>query len=93
MGANGTEGAPGIAWRTELAPGDLISVEGATPEGVTGWNVYVGIGDGTPLLQNDAPLQTGKSWMVPASLRAGRALRAGQDPDYFVVERRILPRW
>lgn len=92
VAADGTEGAPGPEWRTDLAPGDVVCAPGGAPEVAKGWNVYIGIGGGTPLLQNDRPLPLGESWRVPQELNAGRPVGAGQWPDYYVVERRILPR-
>jgi hypothetical protein len=89
---DGTEGSPSAEAYVDLAPGDVLSPGGPVPEGVSGWNIYVGIGDAVSLLQNERPLSVGVSWQVPRTLEPGRAVRDRQDPDYFVVERRILPR-
>ena len=89
---DGSEGAPNQEMRVDLAPGDVVSPGGAPPEGVSGWNVYIGIGEGSALLQTERPVPVGVSWQVPWNLEAGRPVRERQEPDFFVVERRILPR-
>lgn len=89
---DGTEGAPSRELHVDLAPGDVLTPGGPAPEGVSGWNVYIGIGDGTALLQTERPVALGVSWQMPRTLEAGAAVRERPDPDFFVVERRILPR-
>lgn len=92
VGPDGTEGSAGPALRVDAAPGDIISAPWPAPQGVGKWNVYVGIGDGTPLLQNETPLNADTSWRVPEVLNAGRPVREGQDPDFYVVQRQSVPR-
>lgn len=92
VAGDGTEGSTSPAYRLDAAPGDIVSAPWPVPNRVTGWNVYVGIGDGTPLLQNETPLSVKASWRLPVTLNAGRPVRDGQDPDFYVVERRMIPR-
>jgi hypothetical protein len=92
VAADGTEGSASPAYCIDASPGDVVPAPWPVPNGVTGWNVYVGIGDGTPLLQNERPMSVDASWTIPATLNTGRSVRDGQDPDFYVVERRIIPR-
>jgi hypothetical protein len=93
VGPNATEGAASDEFRLDLGPDDVVRMTGTAPE-VAGWNVYAAP-VGSPLsLQNDVPMDINGVWTWPPSgLREGRQLiAAGQPADYFVVERRILPR-
>jgi hypothetical protein len=91
VNAGGIEGAPSDLWYDSLGAGDRITVTGPTPSGVAGWNVYIALGDGTPLQQNAAPLAADAAWtMIEGALEQGKAVIEGQTPDYIVVERRIL---
>jgi hypothetical protein len=93
VNGQGAEGAPSDVWNAPLAPGDQVTVSVPAPAGIAGWNIYVALADGTPLLQNAALLPPGAGWTMPlGSLASGRPILEGQPPDYIVVERRILPR-
>ncbi len=93
LNADGAEGAPSDVWHAALGSGDRIAVTGYVPGGATGWNVYLAVDPGTPLLQNAAPLSPEAAYVHPGgSLRQGKVLLEGQSPDYIVVERRTLLR-
>ena len=93
VNAQSAEGAPSDIWHAALGPGDQIAVPGPVPAGVIGWNIYLGQGDGSPLLQNSPPLPPDALWTNSGGpLRQGKPILEGQPPDYIVVERRILPR-
>jgi hypothetical protein len=93
VNGQGAEGAPGDTWHAALGPGDQIAVPGPVPDGVSGWNLYMGLGDGTPLLQNSPPIDPEVTWTNSGGdLRQGKPIVDGRLPDYIVVERRILPR-
>jgi hypothetical protein len=93
VNGEGAEGAPSDVWHAPLAPGDQVTVPCPPPAGIVGWNSYVALAGNTPTLQNSAPLAPAAGWEMPlGSLASGRPILEGQPPDYFVVERRILPR-
>jgi hypothetical protein len=65
----------------------------ATPEGVTGWNVYVGGVSGEGARQNAEPLAAGLSWVMPETgLAAGPAAGEGQGPELFKAIPKFLQR-
>jgi hypothetical protein len=93
--ASGAEGEPSevAAHSSEPGLGGLSVTAPAAPNGVVGWNVYVGVEEGEETLQNGAPLAIGVSWVTSAgSLTAGRRPGRGQEPDRFVVDRQELRR-
>lgn len=57
------------------------------------WDVYAGSGPDNMTLQNQAPLPITSTWMVPTTgLSTGRPPTDGQSPEWWVVDRRVLPR-
>jgi len=64
-----------------------------TPEGIAGWNVYIGASSGAITRQNSAPLTPGAAWIQPETgLIAGEPLGDGQPPDLFKTVPRFLQR-
>jgi hypothetical protein len=94
LAAEGAEGAPSAEAAMETADNQALRVTPpAAPPGVTGWNVYVGTESGGATRQNSAPLETGQSWVMPATgLVAGAAAGNGQEPDLFKTLPRFLQR-
>jgi hypothetical protein len=65
----------------------------AWPEGVTGWNVYVGQKRGEALLQNTGALVLGEAWVMPETgVAAGAPIGDGQPADMFLTAPRYLQR-
>lgn len=93
MTAKGGEGAPGKAWQTAMGPGDQVIAPLPAPDGVTGWNVYIGVGDAIPMKQNSDSVPLDAAWTLPAEIaHSGAPISDGQKADMLVVERRIIPR-
>lgn len=90
---SGAQGAPSDPVQLSLGAGDQVFPPVNAPEGVSGWNVFIGAADQTPMLQNAAPVLTGVAWTLPeGTLVQGKPVVESVPPDYLVVERRILSR-
>lgn len=80
------------AFKTLNAQAVRVTPETA-PQGVTGWNVYVGRTKGEALLQNSDPLNLGEAWIMPETgLEAGAPIGDGQAADMFLTAPRYLQR-
>lgn len=91
----GQESAPSIPVAVTTTPGTQILVAAAAaPKYATGWNVYVGAAPGAGTLQNTAPVAIGQSWTPVNGVlgTTGPVPGAGQTPDYYVTNDRVLPR-
>ena len=78
---------------TTTTGGTLAVQPGATPEGATGWNVYMGVSADGMTLQNASLLAPGQSWTQPPRLTtAGRKAGSGQAPSYLWPAPRLLQR-
>ncbi len=86
VGAEGGEGAPSEIRLTPAAYGQgLRVIPGIPPEGVAGWNVYVGYAGGDVRRQNATPLGSGASWLqLSAVLAEGPQPGEGQSPDHYL---------
>jgi len=86
----GEEGSASEAAVVTTADGEGLVVQlPDPPDGVTGWNVYVGYGENETMKQNQEPIPPGQSWAQEADgLREGPGPSEGQRPSYYV---RISP--
>lgn len=86
----GCESAPSPVNGLILPAQSTITVamsEGALdiPTAAVGWNVYIGVDQGTATRQNSLPILTGNTWQLPASgMVAGNAPGQGQMPNFFI---------
>lgn len=89
--ASGQEGAPSDMVNLALEPGNVIT-PGPIPAGSAGWNVY--IGDTTRSLhrQNNLLIPASTGWTFGGSVSPGIQPGTGQPPDYFIADRRAIPR-
>ncbi len=94
MSAAGQEGAPSDPVPFGTTDGSQLSVAVATPPAnASGWAVYVGATAGGTVRQNSGPLILGQPWTLPPwGLVAGAPAGAGQGPERFVVDDRVLQR-
>lgn len=83
-------GSPQRAIRAPLNQA-LRVTPGPAPEGVTGWNVYLGRKKGEALKQNATPIAVGESWTMPESgFASGAELGDGQAAEVFRTAPRFL---
>jgi hypothetical protein len=92
--ALGQEGAVSDLLQVTSADGSTMVVRSATPPpGVDSWNVYAATDPEQMRLQNPSPLPVGASWTLPVTgVSDGQPPGDGQAPEWWVVERRVLPR-
>jgi hypothetical protein len=89
----GEEGASAKPAVTATAGGTVVVQPGAAPQGVTGWNAYLGGSADSMTLQNTSTLAPGQNWTQPPSpATAGRKAGSGQAPNYALPAPRILQR-
>lgn len=63
------------------------------PQGVTGWNIYLGLTSESLFRQNTSPLSVGQQWVMPGSLvRSGSFAAVVQLPDTYIRKRNLLRR-
>lgn len=94
LSTSGQEGTTSAAAQATSSDGSAVVV-GVTnpPPGAVFWNVYAGNGPDDVTLQNTAPLPVSATWMLPTTgLQTGTAPGDGQVPEWWIVDRRILPR-
>ena len=84
----GQVGSPGDAVTVEPSGGSAPTVTAPTaPQGIAGWNVYVGLIGSVPQLQNSAPLGFTTPWVAPAAGPvAGIPVGDGQGPDRYITD-------
>ena len=93
LNAAGQEGAPSDLVQLVTSNGQRLAVAvSSPPQNVTGWNVYVGLSPATLNLQNQGPLTPSSSWAMNSGPNPGAPLPAGQPPDWFVVDHRVIER-
>ncbi|HEY3741178.1 MAG TPA: hypothetical protein VGL53_15105 [Bryobacteraceae bacterium] len=85
--ALGNVGAPSDPITVQLSAGTAPTVTApAPPDGIAGWNVYVGPIGSVPILQNSSPLDFTTPWIAsltePAS---GTPVGTGQSPDTYIL--------
>ena len=89
----GQQGTPSDVAEFTTADGQqLVVTHASAPANVQGWNAYVGTTPSTMSLQNTAPLAIGSSWSMTSALRDGVRPSAGQEPEWFLVDQRLIER-
>jgi hypothetical protein len=87
----------------ESSPSDLAQITTAVgqqpvvavpnpPSNATGWNVYIGPSPDGISLQNDVPAGIGESWLLNVAARSGSSPGAGQQPNWYFVDHRVIER-
>ncbi len=94
IGTDGTEGVGSVEQAAQVPAENALRVTPpVSPEGVTGWNVYVGGSSGDISKQNGPALAVDSAWVEPESgLVAGEPPGEGQAPDLFKTVPRFLQR-
>ena len=71
----------------------MVVASAQTPEGIDSWNVYAGSGPESVQLQNATPIPIAGTWILPPTgLISGKTPGDGQSPEWWIVDRHILPR-
>ncbi|MFN3324141.1 MAG: hypothetical protein ACK5AZ_11645 [Bryobacteraceae bacterium] len=80
------EGAPSALTALIASEAHQLTASMAMPpDGVAGWNIYVGSTPSITKRQNSTPIGAGAVWQMPASgLAAGAHPPEGQQPDYVL---------
>ncbi len=94
LSTSGQEGAVSDLLQVTSADGSTMVVRSATPPpGVDSWNVYAATNPEQMRLQNPSPLPVSATWTLPVTgVRDGPPPGDGQVPEWWVVERHVLPR-
>jgi hypothetical protein len=95
VSSTGAEGNPSVATAYEAPLASLLTVTNGVPVPAVavGFNVYVGLTDGTTTLQNATPIAIGQTFTEASSgLVAGAAVGTGQMPDTYVTGGSVLRR-
>jgi hypothetical protein len=94
VSASGQEGAASDVLQVTSGDGSVMMVRTATPPpGVDSWNVYAATDPGQMQLQNASPLLVNMAWALPVTgLSGGRPPGEGQAPEWWLIERHVLPR-
>ncbi len=92
--SRGSIGALSDLLPVNLNGGTVLTVSPVNPPAnATGWFIYAGLTDSSVLCQNVTPLPLGATWYSPTTgLSAGVASPAAQKPDFYIKQRRRLPR-
>ena len=88
----GEEGACSHPAKISTAGSSIAVSHGATPGGVSGWNVYLGSTPGRLIRQNDAALAVGVGWTAPGVRLNGMPAGIGQAPGYTLELARVIAR-
>jgi hypothetical protein len=88
----GEEGACSAPVVLELTGQTFAAVPPDAPDGVTGWNVYVGDGPETMTRQNGSPLARGAAWVAESISAGGARPGNGQAAGFSHALPRILQR-
>jgi hypothetical protein len=90
----GQEGAVSDLLQATSADGSMVVVRSVTPApGVDSWNVYAATVPQQMSLQNSSPLPISATWVLPVTgVSGGQPPGDGQAPEWWVVERHVLPR-
>jgi len=94
LSASGQEGLASAPVQATSSDGSAVVVGVSNPPaGAVLWNVYAGNGPVAVTLQNSSPLPISATWILPATgLRTGRDPGGGQVPEWWIVDRHVLPR-
>jgi len=89
----GEEGGSAIPAVVSLAGSTMQVDAGSPPQNATAWNVYVGDGPDTMVMQNGSPLAAQLNWYQPPILtQRGKAPGMGQEPNYLQEAPRVIQR-
>ncbi len=94
INAFGQEGCASEVQQATTGDGSAMAV-GSTqaPEEIDSWNVYAGNGPESVELQNATPIPIAGTWILPPTgLISGKAPGDGQTPEWWIVNRHVLPR-
>ncbi|HYL37178.1 MAG TPA: hypothetical protein VEV17_14775 [Bryobacteraceae bacterium] len=87
------EGSPSDIGEITTAAGQQPVVEVVSPpSNAIGWNAYVGQSPDGISIQNTVPLGTSDHWVLSTALRPGTPPGAGQQPNWFFVDHRVIER-
>jgi hypothetical protein len=91
---NGVESAGSFEKAVKTQNAQALRVTPKTaPEGVSGWNVYLGLTRSEARLQNGNPLELGEPWVMPETgFESGAPIGEGQPADMFLTAPRYLQR-
>jgi hypothetical protein len=94
VGTLGQEGAVSDLLQVTSNAGSVAIVRTASPPpGIESWNVFASTDPGQMHLQNASPLLIDGTWTLPVTgLSDGRPPGDGQAPEWWLVERHVLPR-
>jgi hypothetical protein len=94
ISALGQEGAVSDLLQVTSGDGSVAIVRAASPPpGIESWNVFAATDPGQMRLQTATPLPVDVTWALPVSgLVDGRAPGDGQTPEWWLVQRHVLPR-
>jgi len=93
VNAAGEEGASSAPAVISITASAFEVRPGASPDGATGWNVYIGDAPESMVLQNGTPIAASQTWQQVSSLAvAGRAPGSGQQPSYLKPVPRVIQR-
>jgi hypothetical protein len=91
----GVEGMPGEIASMTTMEGTALTVRVAgAPYAARGWNVYAGLIDDQITRQNNAPIEPGSTWTLPAAglSTTGNPPGTGQTAEYFLQQIPVLQR-
>jgi hypothetical protein len=94
IGPLGQEGAASVLLQVTSGNGSVVIVRTASPPpGIDSWNVFAAIDPAQMRLQNALPLLVDATWALPVTgLIDGRPPGDGQTPEWWLVQRHVLPR-
>ena len=94
VSSSGQEGSVSEAVLVQSGDGSGVLLGSPNPPaGILLWNVYAGAAPDGVTLQTASPLAVTGTWTLPSTgMRMGRAPSFGQFPEWWIVERHVLPR-
>jgi hypothetical protein len=93
MNGRGDEGASSAPAAIAVSGTTLLVTPGDAPDGVAAWNVYLGTDPEEMVLQNDAAIPIGQTWLQPSPpAPQGRQPGTGQSPDFLKPLPRLIQR-
>jgi hypothetical protein len=89
----GEEGASSEPTVATITGSTFQADAGPPPANAAGWNVYVGDGPESMVLQNGSPIAAGQVWQASGPLvTSGKAPGSGQEPTYLKPVPRLILR-
>jgi hypothetical protein len=92
VGSGGEEGAASTPAVIEVSSGGFTVTPPAAPDGMSGWNVFVGTAAETMTRQNGSPLAPGESWLAASLSAFGARPSQGQSPSVTHMVVQVLQR-